>query len=542
MTLNVPLTVRVGDRHITREVSGLTIRREAVGGVKSIAFRAKRPLDRFYPDFATLSKVAVYDGRSAVIVADGRLSDPGRNVGNDGETWEITAHGPAKHASDVTMPYIAIDQNLSDGWLNAHRSSPGWSAGVSSKPGDASTTPTQGVLVNVGDGVAINNSGGSYRYWPIQAASQKLARFSCSWITGFTDGTATWQVQIATTTAGGSAELAATAAPNVAGGTVSGVVVTNFTNGRNLLDLRLVWTGGAATTGGDIAWAWFSNVIIRAMLYNKAGVELTTGYSNNYVLAHEVVADLLGRRLFQFDGANAAIDSTGTFQFNQLAYYEGVTDEQILNDLMAAEPGHYWTAGPDAVGNGYQFSWQPWPTTVRYEATLDGGANLPGSATELYNWVIVRYRDASGITQTIARNLANATLDPEGITRVAYMDLGSDVGTLAYAQEAGDNFLAAHAVPKNAGTITIDRPIRDLHTGRMVQPWEIEPAHLIRVRGVESYPDALNADSNDGLTVFRIWTSTYTSESNSAVLELDSAELTTTNALAALMGARPRKR
>lgn len=544
MTLNVPLTVRVGNRHITREVSGLTIRKEAVGGVRSIQFRLFRPLDQFDPNLATLSKAYVYDGRSARTVAEGRLTDPGRSVGSDGQTWEATAKGPASHTGDITAPYVVIDQSLSEGWLQANRSSPGWTTTVSSKPGDTASNPTQGILATVTDGTPINNSHGGYRYWPIQVAGQKLARYSCSWVTGFTDGAAIWQVQCATTTEGGSAELSATAAPNVAGGTISAVTPTNFPDGRNLLDLRLAWTGGAATAASDIAWVWFSNVVIRAMLRTKAGADITAAasYTTDYVLAHDVVADLLGRWLIEYDGANATINSTGTFQFKQLVYSDGVTSAKVLEDLMAAEPAFYWTTGPSTATGKYAFYWQPWPTTVRYEVTLNGGANFPSSGTELYNGVWVRYRDASGQTRSVPRTMACSILDAQGLVQIAQIDLGDEVGTLAYAQEAGDNFLLEHNVPKNGGTVTIDRPIRDLHTGRMVQPWEIEPAHLIRVRGVESYPDALNASSNDGETVFRIWTSTYTSESNSASLELDSDSLTQTNALAALMSARTRKR
>ena len=46
---DVPLTVRIGNKHITREVSGLQFRKEAIGGLKSINLRLARPLDRRPP-------------------------------------------------------------------------------------------------------------------------------------------------------------------------------------------------------------------------------------------------------------------------------------------------------------------------------------------------------------------------------------------------------------------------------------------------------------------------------------------------------------
>jgi hypothetical protein len=77
---------------------------------------------------------------------------------------------------------------------------------------------------------------------------------------------------------------------------------------------------------------------------------------------------------------------------------------------------------------------------------------------------------------------------------------------------------------------------------RDVDPFEIKAAELIRVRGIESYPNALNASSSDGLTVFRIWSKTYSADDDTATLELDSYSRTEINALAALAKRRERKR
>ena len=76
----------------------------------------------------------------------------------------------------------------------------------------------------------------------------------------------------------------------------------------------------------------------------------------------------------------------------------------------------------------------------------------------------------------------------------------------------------------------------------MVDPWEIEPGELIRVNGVESYADALNADDRDGVAVFRIWAMDYASDSNAATLELDTYPRNVYGALKRLIERRKPKR
>ena len=225
-----------------------------------------------------------------------------------------------------------------------------------------------------------------------------------------------------------------------------------------------------------------------------------------------------------------------------MAYPDGVSAREVLEDLMALEPAHYWTTGPDVTGNGYQFWWKTWPTSVRYEATLEDGGDFPTTTSEIYNNVLVRWYDRRGRSRTTPRTSACPILDDAGLTRQAILDVSNELGSISNAQRIGDNFLAAHKYPPNAGTLNVARPIRDLTTGRMVQPFEIEPGELIRVRGVESYPDSLNASSNDGQTVFRIWAMQYTADVNTAQLELDSYPRTTAQALAKLQRRRERKR
>lgn len=545
MTLPVPLTIRVGDDHVTREAQSLSFRKEAVGGCRSISFslaRSLADLDGLDP----LAKVYVYDGRNAETVVEGRLADTGRGANAEGERWDCVAFGPAQAASDWAGPLIFIDQDLGAWWqvasTNAEHT---FSSG--SRP-DGSPVPS-GLLGVFRDGLTLATSEVvTARYDRLHHAGQKMAGFLYTRVMGVTnaaydlDGLAC-NVDAADAYTG--TQVAATDDFTTVLADRTGSVGIDFTNGRDVLDLQMRYAGPGGANTPD-TWAFVSTTIVRALLHNADGTEVTgvtygLGTLEPYV--HEVVNDLLGRPglLDEFDGANATVDDSGTLRLDQLAYPDSVTPAQVLEDLMRLAPAYRWTTTPDATGGGYGFRWETWPTTVRYEATLDDGGSFPLSTQSLYNRVAVRWRDASGRTRTTFRTMACAALDDAGVVRQAFRDLSSEVGSLAQAEAAGDAFLDEHNVPKNSGTLTVARPIRDLTLGAFVQPWEIEPGELVRIRGVEAYPDAFNADTNDGQGVFRIHAVDYTTDGNVATLALDSDPRETEDALVKLMNQRTRR-
>lgn len=535
----VPLTVRIGSRHVTSEVSGLRFRKEAIGGVRNIALRLARPLDRFDTDLQAYSRVYVYDARSATTIAEGRLSDIGRSAdAAAGQQWDMVAFGPVQHASDITLPLVYVDQSLERWNLADYKSaemansalsedSSAGAVGMKHKPSHGQTVATTFVSAAT--------------YYAIGEAGQKLGGVITAWKAGLAD--TDYRATISTGVLTVGTETNAYDAAFATGTTNKTVVaVTDFTNGDDFVSLNMV-RQTTTTTAITTHWLRWKSLMVRAMLKDQAGADITTGYTTAYVLAAQIVKDLLGRALPQFDGTNAVVAGGGTHQIDQLAYVDGVTPAQVLDDLMILEPAYYWTTTPSDPTSGlYGFAWKAWPTAVRYEIALDDGGSFPQSSQELWNQVVVRWRGPAGAIHQTLRTAACAVLDAAGVTRRTMIDLGDEASSLANAQRAGDNFLAAHSVPANAGTLNVSRPIRDLTTGALVEPFEIEPGELIRVRGVESYPDALNASSNDGLTVFRIWSMEYDSDSNSATLELDTYSRTTANAIARLTTRRIRKR
>jgi hypothetical protein len=534
VSLPVPLTVRIGDQRVTSQVQSLSFRREAVGGVRSISFtlaRSLTDLDGMDP----LAKVYVDDARTATTVAEGRLADTGRGAGPDGQRWDCVAFGPVQHASDVDAPLIYVDRRL-DQWRQVERIHQEATIGTGPAPGDLATDPAQGIAAQFPDGLFVIGAGSSRLVvvnTVIAAATQKLARVRCNWDAGITDGN--YEVLVITGVAGASTTIADSAPASTAGSAMSGVVVTDFANGHDSARLYFHRAVGNTTVVGDDTWAFFFDITIRAMQYAANGTEITTGYVTDSITVPEVVNDLLGRRLTEFDGANATVGITAT-ALTQLAYPDGVTAEQVLEDLMSVEPTYRWYTTPSTLGsNGkYSFRWEPWPTTVRYEATLDDGGSFPLSAQSLFNVAVVTYTDASGRPWAAYTTAACPILDDLGIQRATTFSLGDQLGTEAAAVAAGQAFLAQHNTPKNSGTLNVARPIRDLISGRMVDPWEIEAGELIRIKGVEAYPDAFNADTNDGQGVFRIHAVDYTTEGNVSTLALDSDPRQTEDALVML--------
>ena len=517
MSLPVPLTVAVNGKAVTREAVGLSFRKDAIGGVQSISLRLSRPLDRYDPDLRPWKIVTIYDARSAEIVAEGRIAELGRSASSsDGQVFEVNCFGPAQHAWDKTVPLIYVDQSLTDGWRQVERIQKGGTWSQSSMPDNTADSAAEAQVFQFPEGSTVaTNDELTARYERLREAGQKVARVSATWDAGSTDANYRAKMFVRTNGAGGTAVFNATF--NTAGGTTSGVVVTDWANdGKNTVDTKIVFTGATGKPANDNKWAAFSDIVIRGMLLNADGTDRTS-YGFNYVIAHDIVNDLLGRLLDQYDGATATVDTSGTYQIDSLVYPDGVAAGDVLADLMALEPAFRWTVGP-----GGAFSWELWPTTVRYEVSLEDGGSFPVTGQEQFNQVEVRWRDKRGRTRTNLRTAACPDLDAEGLTRTAHIDLGDEVASSNNADRIGDNFLARHRTAINAGTLNVSRPIRDLETGRMVRPHEIEPGELIRVRGVESYPDALNASSNDGLTVFRVWSVTYNSDSDTATLELDS--------------------
>lgn len=534
MTIPVPLAVSIGtskrQMHVTHQVRDLTFRSVVPGGFASAQISLDRPLAIQPQEIALYGTLVVTDGRHGGVLWEGRLEDPGSSAGSDGMTWELAAVGPSAHAHDRSTPLIYVDTSNErfDRYIPDDSRLGGWDATLRN---DEADNPEIFMSMVIGTDPPVGaRTGRCYR--AIRACGMKLAR-----VTYWRDcgvNTNNYQVECIARTGNGSGDVVRSDDFSLSSASASAVVVTNWTNGRNQLEFRINRSIRVAPVNDDDHTAWVEIVAIRSMLVNKSGTELTSGYTADTILASEVVADLLGRVLDQYDGANATVTTT-SFAIDQVMYWDGATSHQIFEDLMTLEPAYYWAAWEkNPTTEKYRFEWVQWPTTVRYEADVYDGFTSPGSAAELYNTVRVRYRDRSGMVNSVQRTLTVPELDDAGLTREAQLDLGDNVGSQANAEKAGDEFLEEHQHPPNAGTLTVARPILDHVKGRMVMPWEIVPGTLVRVRGVQPSVDSLNQATRDGVTVFRIVSVDFRASDAAATLELDSYSHSVARALAKL--------
>lgn len=537
MSLTIPLTVRLsssrGDRHVTRDVRDLTMRWTDPGGYQSCQVSLDRPLIVQPTEIGYYGTLTVYDARNGLPVWEGRLEDQGRSAGADGQVWDLTAVGGRAHTQDRMVPLIYVTTEMDSRTIyQVERVKPGFQVGLGADPGDP-TGERQAIVIALPEGITVTLGDlGAARYAAIWEAGMKLARVSYSWDAGGSN--TDWRIQSIARTDGSfaSGDTVASVNMNSSGGTSAGVVGTNWTLGRNTVDFRFHQvSGGAVKTTNDTHWASIYNVIIRTVLYSKAGSEITSGYAVNTVLASEVVADLLGRLLNQFDGANATIATT-SYAINNLSYPQGTDAARVFDDLMLLEPAYTWRVWEKTSAGKYRFEWVQVPSVVRYEADVVDGYEAPGSADGLYNAVTVRWQIGQRFRSTV-RTASVPELTAAGLTRQGLLDLGADIGYAADVVRAGDQWLSERRYAPNSGRLRIARRIRDLQTGRMVEPWEIRPG-LIRLRGILPRVDALNATSRDGVTIMRIVGGEYRASDGAGTFELDSYAPSTARALATL--------
>ncbi|MFY1686504.1 hypothetical protein [Plantactinospora sp. WMMB782] len=542
MSLTLPLAVRLatsaGDVHITRRLHDLSFRITAPGGFASITMSLHEPITN-QPDWLQYyARAYVYDQRTGAVLCEGRLEDPGRSAGPDGQIWDLVAVGPAAHAKDRNVPLIYVDRQIEQtAWRQADLTGSQSKGSVGTGDGTSNAT-TMRLQWDSGQSVQPNHVL-TARYSRLVDTGQWVARAGTSHIEGV--ASSVLKVEMVSRRLNGYVGTGSDAtleSDNWA--TSSQSLLQRYgdehTDRFNAVDLRLRQGNASAVTSGATYYTNLTNTHVLGSRYLKTGAEKTSGYVTSTVLASDVVEDLLGRLLPLYDGTTARVDAT-SHTIEQLAYPDGIDPAGVLDDLMRLEPAYLWEALESNSAGKHRFNWRAWPTDVRYEADVsDAGYDAPGSADGLYNAVTVRWRDIDGASRTTRVTQDVPALTAAGLTREPKpIDLGDETGSVADATRVGQQFLAEHRAAPNAGRLRLARPVLDLDAGVRVMPWEVRPGYLIRVRGVLPRPDALNATTRDGVTVFKIASTEFRASDATATLELDSYAPSTARALADLL-------
>lgn len=544
--MSIPLSLRVGDRNISRRVDDLTFRK-SVHGTAEIGFQLAEDLATRLPAF---ERVYIYDAATADTIAEGRLEDPGRTLDDNGQRWDASAIGEAARASDSSVPLIYIDRDLSRFEREQLERATSASADVSDIP---SATGTDGLLMQYNPGQPIDGlSTIVMAYRAIERAGMQVGGVEYTAVAGHTNLAYEYRLFGKPTGLLRQDTWSTTPVDRSATSDLAGATRVELTAPR---------TGAATNINTDDAWAAFYDVAVKAARYNRDGtIDDTAVYGpGRNVYAHEVVADLLGRLLGSYDGANASIDTSSTYMFDQLAWPDGITPEQVLGTLMETLPDFYYQVGPSDPATGKpSFTWRRWPTSPRYVVSMRDNINLPGADAERYNRVTFRWVDAKGRSRTKTYDAGTTiagtfvplvaeleTAGPGGTRLVRspeIQDLADEEGSAASADKRAAEFLLAHNTPPASGTLTVARPVFDMDRGCYVQPYEIEPGHLVFVPELAETAEDYSTTGRNGRCVFAIVGMTYQASEHQASLELDAAPRTDEVLLAKQVNQRQRKR
>lgn len=554
--LSVVLDTLDGPRNITRDVSNLTIKNTSPGGFASVTFDLKRRIDEARLPLG--AQVRVYNTTTGEQVGGGRLIEQG--ISSDG-AWNVSCLGEAIAAlQDVEEPYMVIDTNPESTSRpipvgvkvkqapkvsrkrpkkNA-RSIPGVrrrgykqiTGFVFSevKPGTAPDgSTTEGLLFQFPPGATIaTNANVAAQFRGVHLCGMHLGAYTYRHRAGLS--ASTWKMTARTITASNATseidrdnDWQTSLAPHswaAAGPT--------FDEGRDVLELDARYVGSGGTTG-QLAWAHVQNLIIRSRLYGADGTYRPgVDHCLATVKAGEVFTDLIVRRCPSLKVGTVV---TGAHSFTQLAWYEGVSAKTVLDEVADTDGTvtyHAWEVDPDGRT---PIHLETLPSMVRYELTPEYGYSAPSSTVDVYTRVVIVGVDDSGYERRYVQDRTPAGQPARSQT----IDLEEEF-TDARAEQVADLFLDNHAAAPNAGTVTVARPVLDLWTGRYVDPSAIRSSHLCRLRGVQPNPNSLNPDARqDGVTIFRIVSSTYSDESGTASLELDSPVFDQERAIADLI-------
>lgn len=513
--------------------SNLQIKSVARGGFASVSFNMNRKLDKSL--LATFTDVLVYDTATGEQVGGGRLMEQGRN---DDGTWGITCLGEGLASmQDRQTPLMYVDQTLAN-WFKKERTTTRVDASLTQYPNQSDDDSF--IVFQAREDKAIGtNASVTMTYPVIELCNMQAGGIQFRDKAGVNDGNMRIRIYAGTVASPYTDLLQSDAFSTTISSTTYRSRNGDFSGDRRAFSVRFFCNSivsGASVDDGY--WAVVRDIVIRSQIYGSDGVLRTSGYNTPSIRTDEVFTDLVYRLCPRLKLGTVTTTTQG---IEQMTYLDGITAMGVMEDALEIEQAFNWEVYEQDSDGRWPASLVTQPTTVRYEASTDDGFSAPSPTTEIYNRVTVTGKSPSGRDVNTRRTSVVPDLDNAGVIREASIQFGAEVWSTSQANKAGDDFLKAHSVAPNAGTLTVARKILDNETGRYIDPSHIRPNELIRVRGVQPTPDTLNATSPDGVTVFYIETMTYDDDSGAATLELDSRELSVANALAKLSRQRTRR-
>lgn len=523
----VPLAVRVRntryDGLITGYIhGGIKFQKADPGGFKAASFVVNQKLGYRADIIQPYSRVYFYNTRNGDCVFEGDIAHPGRSTSGDGALLEVQVEGGVERLNDWSGQRIWVDTDK-EAWTLTGSATRGAQANNGDDMGGSGADALALAFPNSFH--VETNYRAEIGYFRCRESFQFIGYINYRWDGGHTSGSPGWLVRCI---ADPPSDLIRSQVLNISGSASAGVNLTGVDYQRAYL--QLIWTvvqvGGSNTGTADNVWASLMDIVVRSRLYNKDGTWKTSGYGDT-IPAADVVNDLLGDPAIMsptFDQSTATVDAGTGYQITQLAYPDGVTAQQVLDQLMVFEPGCTYLVGASEPGiDKYSFKWMARTNNVRYEFMTwtdeySGGAQ----PVDQYDEVVTRWRTSTGYAKTLISTQSIPEMTAMGRTRRFFQNLEDTVSDAANAAQANTTILNDHRFPQNGGSITVARPVVDLYTGRRVQPFDIEPGYLCRIVGINPSRDALNSSPRNGSTLCRIVATDYDADSHSVSISLDS--------------------
>lgn len=533
----VPLAVRVKNARYDGLVTGYihgapTFTKTDPGGYRAGSFVVDQRLGFRSDMIQPYSRVYFYNKKNGDVVFEGDVSHPGRSITSDGALLEVNVAGGVARLSDWSGARIWCDRDM-QAWVKT-----GTALAISTVEvgDDRGGSGADALTLSFPESAHVDlNYRGEVGYWRLRESGQELGRFNYSWDGGAAGGSPGWTVRTVVTP---PSTVTRTQVLSVAGSGGSGAVVGgSIPVGANVPFLQLIWTGGSSNTGtaGEIFWVSFLDVVVVARLHLQDGTFKTSGYTDS-VTAVDVWNDMLGDMLSDsFDGPNAQLDAGSGFQVQQLAYPNGVTPQQVADELAGFEPSCTYIVGASNPANDkYSIKWMARTDVPRYEFSVYAD-DYSGGAQDVdqYDVVVTRWKSPAGIVKTSVATQSIPEMTAAGRTRRYFQDLTDTASNSSNATQANSTVLLDHRFPQNGGTVKVQRQVVDLFTGRRVEPFEIEPGYIARIVGIGPSNDALNNSPRNGSTLCRIVSTDYSADDHSAAIALDSLPWSVFKAIAA---------
>lgn len=532
--LQSPFVVRAAwsTYHTVLDVSDLDYTETAKGGFESATFTLPEWVDTARKALTSGALVTIEDTRNGNTAWQGYLDIPGKDREDAGQTWKVGATGAKVVLGDRHRPYNAIDTDLTAFIAKKATDQNSATAQTGSLPAD---DDTPALFMQFSNGMPVGNgSTSSMQYRRLRDSGQRLGGFAYSFISG--SNPVTYEAQ-AQATSPGASELVKQASFNTTAVNVApSSAGSSFLVGKDALSLKINRvSGGPTNVALDTVWTAFYNVWIRALMVDASGADISGAgtYANPYVLAPDVIIDAIHwfTNKIDLDHPDTSIDTLFlTQQIDQLAWPDGTRLPDVLDAINLLEPEMVYRVGAGTPGGGHPFELTTYDlNTPRYSIDTRDGWSQPGGELDLANSLTVYWTDRRGNT----RASTYSTTVPELGVRVRDADpitLGPEVGSQAAADRVGNAIMDQIASVPFSGVATIAHRIKDLSTGAVVEPWEIQPGEMVQLADQPSAP------------LLRLTEKSYSDSDQAAKLTLGVPVRTTEELVETLLNSRTRKR